>query len=87
MYICVHIYIYIYIYQLYFVVGWSQWSSWGSCSATCGEGQHSRKRTCTEPEPANNGLECSGSTDDTSTCNIDPCPVNGMLFTTTYLYI
>jgi len=35
------------------------WTTWGACSATCGPG--SKKRTCTNPAPANGGTDCAGS--------------------------
>ncbi|XP_076472307.1 uncharacterized protein LOC143301799 [Babylonia areolata] len=56
---------------------WATWSSWGTCSVSCGGGSKSRSRTCTNPPPANGGTQCSGSGSDTSTCNTQPCPVDG----------
>ena len=57
--------------------GWSVWSSWGSCSASCGGGAQTRTRTCTNPAPANGGSSCSGSTSETQACNIHACSAGG----------
>jgi hypothetical protein len=51
------------------------WSSWGSCSASCGGGV--QYRTCTNPPPSNGGSYCQGP--DNQSCNTQGCssPVNG----------
>ncbi len=49
------------------------WSSWSTCSLTCGGG--TQTRTCTNPLPANVGAVCSGPS--TQTCNTQACPING----------
>ncbi|KAM7440987.1 hypothetical protein ABFA07_009879 [Porites harrisoni] len=56
---------------------WSEWSDWGSCGVTCGGGNRKRSRTCTNPSPANGGLECPGASEETEKCNSSPCPVDG----------
>ena len=57
--------------------GLSNWSSWSKCSKTCGDGAHSRTRTCTNPAPANGGKDCSGlgAGKETETCRDGPCIV------------
>merc|ERR1711970_1431682 len=35
--------------------GFTDWSSWGQCSEPCGQGDHSRTRTCTNPAPQHGG--------------------------------
>ena len=52
---------------------WATWSSWGSCSATCGNGTMLRTRTCSDPAPQYGGQECSGSGEQTQDCN-NPAP-------------
>ncbi|KAK7077865.1 Semaphorin-5A [Halocaridina rubra] len=54
--------------------GWSEWSSWGRCSATCGSGIRRRHRSCTKPMPKNGGLPCTGCEEDVETCSNWPCP-------------
>ena len=53
---------------------WAGWSSWGSCSVTCGTGSKVRTRTCTNPAPQYNGANCAGSGSDTSSCSLPNCP-------------
>ncbi|CAL4112653.1 unnamed protein product, partial [Meganyctiphanes norvegica] len=57
--------------------GWSSWSAWGACTATCGGGQQRRFRTCNNPVPSPDGRACTGSDSDTETCNTDDCLVSG----------
>ncbi|XP_076099012.1 SCO-spondin-like isoform X4 [Mytilus galloprovincialis] len=56
---------------------WSNWSVFTSCSETCGGGDHSRNRSCTEPEPKYGGQQCPGDDNQTQNCNTQPCPING----------
>ncbi|XP_071515843.1 hemicentin-1-like [Panulirus ornatus] len=57
--------------------GWSSWSVWGSCTATCGGGQRRRFRTCDNPSPSQDGRACTGPDTDTEACSVHKCPVNG----------
>ena len=41
---------------------WTAWSSWNTCSSTCGTGTQSRTRSYT------GGLPCTGSSSDTQNC-------------------
>jgi len=56
--------------------GWTSYSYWSECSATCGGGTQTRTRTCTEPAPLYGG-ECDGDATATQSCNQEPCPVDG----------
>ena len=49
----------------------SQWSSWSSCSAECGEGQQSRRRFITAPA-VGNGAACP-TLEDLQRCQSAPC--------------
>nr|AKN21725.1 PKD1L-2 [Schmidtea mediterranea] len=61
---------------LYLVNGsWSDWSNWGSCSVTCGNGTTIRQRTCTNPAPANGGMSCNDSSTQWQTCVNLACPI------------
>ena len=55
--------------------GYSDWSEFSECSATCGEGLRIRKRSCNNPEPKNGGKNCNdlGADTDTKSCNSFPC--------------
>ncbi|KAK6195018.1 hypothetical protein SNE40_000537 [Patella caerulea] len=62
--------------------GYSNWyTTYGSCSKTCGGGIQSvtKKRYCTNPRPSGGGRSCSGSSYSYTTqrCNTQSCPVNG----------
>ncbi|CAF2496701.1 unnamed protein product [Rotaria sp. Silwood2] len=48
--------------------GWSPWSDWSICPKTCGKSFRSRTRTCTNPEPKNNGRLCIGTEREEELC-------------------
>ena len=56
--------------------GYGQWSSYGSCTKTCGSGEQSRSRACDTPTPQNGGKDCTllGEATETKSCNTNPCP-------------
>ncbi|XP_029473326.1 LOW QUALITY PROTEIN: hemicentin-1 [Rhinatrema bivittatum] len=56
---------------------WGPWSSWGSCSETCGKGTQARLRLCNNPPPSFNGLHCDGPDTQIQVCNEKNCPVDG----------
>lgn len=59
--------------------GWSVWSAFGACSATCGGGTQDRSRSCTNPAPAMGGADCVGASSESQACNEQACagPVDG----------
>ncbi|XP_048736999.2 sushi, von Willebrand factor type A, EGF and pentraxin domain-containing protein 1-like isoform X2 [Ostrea edulis] len=55
--------------------GWSAWSSYSECSASCGVGVKSRSRQCNSPVPDPDGTPCDpAGTTETVSCNTDTCP-------------
>ena len=50
----------------------SEWSTYGDCSETCGDGIHSRIRVCTEP--LHGGKPCDGDLEEQQTCKVVECP-------------
>lgn len=57
---------------------WGSWGPWGQCSRTCGGGVQFAYRHCNNPAPRNNGRYCTGKRAIYRSCNIMPCPANGM---------
>jgi len=53
----------------------SVWGDWGSCSATCDDGQRVRLRHILSPATKGGEL-CDGSLSETHTCSALPCPVH-----------
>ncbi|KAE8595015.1 hypothetical protein XENTR_v10015432 [Xenopus tropicalis] len=53
--------------------GWSQWSPWSECTATCDSGIQTRNRTCSKPHPSYGGSDCRGPQIQTRECNTHPC--------------
>uniref|UniRef100_A0A8C8RV15 Hemicentin-1 n=1 Tax=Pelusios castaneus TaxID=367368 RepID=A0A8C8RV15_9SAUR len=56
---------------------WSKWGSWEECSRTCGQGNKTRTRTCSNPPTQHGGRRCEGNAVESVMCNIRPCPVEG----------
>ena len=54
--------------------GWSAYGAWSQCSVTCGGGNQSRSRTCTNPPPAHGGRQCSGKSTENRVCGTAECP-------------
>ncbi|KAK4820389.1 hypothetical protein QYF61_025563 [Mycteria americana] len=53
---------------------WSEWGLWEECSKSCGQGNKTRTRTCSNPPTQHGGKPCDGSAVDSVMCNIRPCP-------------
>ncbi|XP_069477830.1 adhesion G protein-coupled receptor B1 isoform X4 [Ambystoma mexicanum] len=51
---------------------WLFWSSWGSCSTTCGGGMQMRDRLC--DGPYFEGEKCQGPSEENKECNDNKCP-------------
>ncbi|XP_018612435.2 adhesion G protein-coupled receptor B1 [Scleropages formosus] len=51
---------------------WQPWSSWGSCTKTCGGGSQQRQRTCYGPFYG--GQQCPGDREEVRRCNEKRCP-------------
>lgn len=60
--------------------GWSDWSEWGTCSATCGTGLQHRNRTCSNPAPEPRGRPCVGDFSDHQLCDSIVCQGTGIGF-------
>ncbi|XP_066028698.1 coadhesin [Pocillopora verrucosa] len=61
--------------------GYTEWSEWSECTATCGGGSRSHSRTCTNPSPKNKGKTCIeqdlGPNMESEECNTQDCPIPG----------
>ncbi|XP_012942941.1 hemicentin-1 [Aplysia californica] len=57
--------------------GYSAWGEWGPCTASCGRGEHTRRRTCDNPVPENGGRDCEGPRSETASCMVELCPMEG----------
>ena len=54
--------------------GWTP-TDWEPCSESCGDGERTGTRSCTNPAPADGGEDCVGDTTVTEACNEGPCEV------------
>merc|ERR1712048_74931 len=54
--------------------GYGKWSTYGSCSKSCGGGSQKRWRKCDSPAPAHGGLPCKGPSSESQVCGANPCP-------------
>ncbi len=57
--------------------GWSAWSAYSACNASCGGGTQTRTRTCTNPAPTGSGADCFGSSSESVACNTTACSIPG----------
>ena len=68
-------------YQTYKIDGgFTEWSDWSKCSASCGKGIQERSRNCTNPQPNFLGRHCltDGSHDvEVKECELGFCPIDG----------
>ncbi|XP_038056242.1 SCO-spondin-like [Patiria miniata] len=58
---------------------WTTWSTWAVCSTSCGGGNTSRIRTCTNPATIWGGTPCpvTDPSQEWNDCNMFPCPIHG----------
>ena len=54
--------------------GFSEWTDFSTCTATCGGGIQKRTRECNNPKPENGGKDCVGLKEETRGCKNDFCP-------------
>ena len=52
---------------------WSSYSDWSDCTAKCDGGTRTRTRSCDNPPPSLGGLNCSGPSVETESCNTQIC--------------
>ncbi|XP_078373834.1 coadhesin-like [Oculina patagonica] len=52
---------------------YTNWSQWTECSKTCGGGEKTRERSCSNPEPKGNGRPCVGEPEESVRCNEQEC--------------
>ncbi|XP_053374817.1 coadhesin-like [Mercenaria mercenaria] len=57
--------------------GWSTWSDWSTCSATCDVGISRRERSCSNPYPSKFGDHCFGLNVDDRLCMPGQCADGG----------
>ncbi|WAR10914.1 SEM5B-like protein, partial [Mya arenaria] len=62
---------------------WATWGAWSGCDVTCESGTQVRIRTCTNPEPANGGVNCVGDSTQHKQCTKQLCP--GMSATSVHM--
>lgn len=69
--------------------GYTPWSDFSPCSATCGGGMQQRTRTCTNPPPSNGGKDCSllGATFESRNCSSNPCPSKNLTVFDSWLHV
>lgn len=53
--------------------GWTIWSKWSGCSASCGKGAIVRSRSCTNPKPQYDGNDCFGGSLQNRSCYLRKC--------------
>ena len=64
---------------------WGSWTSWSTCSITCGTGTKTRTRIISTHE-ANGGTACSGDSSEISQVNCGTCAAGTFIFPEFKLY-
>ncbi|CAH1242272.1 HMCN1 [Branchiostoma lanceolatum] len=54
--------------------GWSSWTQWSTCTASCNGGERMRTKSCTNPPPSCAAENCTGTGEEIEPCNEQPCP-------------
>lgn len=64
--------------KIFFAVNgnWGAWSSYSTCSVTCGNGNMTSTRTCDSPAPVHGGNDCHGDAIRMKSCHHAPCKGN-----------
>ena len=67
--------------------GWTDYREWTAivCSAQCGGGRQTRRRSCSNPAPTFGGADCKGKAEESQKCNTEKCP--GMILICSMLLI
>ena len=57
------------------IIGWGEWSAYGPCTVSCGDGQRSRLRFCSNGEGGvdQNAEGCEGDPSEVIFCNEGQC--------------
>ncbi|CAI9731784.1 Hypothetical predicted protein [Octopus vulgaris] len=50
---------------------WNKWSSWATCTTTCGRGKQNRFRLCNQPPPSKGGRFCVGEPVEWKDCFVN----------------
>lgn len=59
------------------------WSSYSSCSKTCGGGFQTRTRECNNPTPVESSKDCAGLLEETRSCADEFCIDEEVIFNVT----
>lgn len=59
--------------------GWTSWTIWANCSHSCGNGTHTRARSCENPFPIYGGKLCLGKSSEEKLCFQKECPGTSIL--------
>ena len=56
--------------------GYTAWTAWTTCTASCEGGTKTRERTCSNPKPQGEGETCKvlGEASEQIQCNVHGCP-------------
>ena len=67
----------VFLFRISVPPAWGTWSSFGACSASCGDGTQTRNRICEPnkecPDCEDGKCHCDGDEDETVECNEQCC--------------